>query len=76
MQKAKDLVREFQEDSENENIFEDANEALERALNEDLKPEINNLLFQYLPNDITIKDAEILANVIYRMIRFPEDFLK
>lgn len=75
MNKAKQLVREFQEDLESEDI-EAANEALEQALNEDLKPQINNLLFQYLPDNFTMKNAEILANVIYRMIRYPEDFLK
>lgn len=75
MTKAKELVQELQEVYEDENA-ENANEAMEKALNEDLKPEINNLLFQYLPDNVTIQNAEILANVIYRMIRFPEEFLK
>lgn len=75
MNKAKELVQELQEVYEGENS-EDLNEAFERALNEDLKPDINNLLFQYLPEDLTISNAEILANVIYRMIRFPQEFLK
>ena len=75
MTKAKELVQELQEVYEDENA-ENANEAMEKALNEDLKPEINNLLFQYLPKNIKIKNAEILATVIYRLIRFPAEFLK
>lgn len=72
MEKAKQLVREIQEVYEGEN---DVNEAFEKALDEDLKPAINNLLFQYLPDNVSIKNAEILANVIYRMVRFPKEFL-
>lgn len=75
MNNAKQLVQELQEIYEGENP-DDVNESFEKALNENLKPEINNLLFQYLPENIIIKNAEILANVIYRMIRFPEEFLK
>ena len=75
MDNAKQVVQELQEIYEGENP-DDVNEAMEKALNEDLKPEINNLLFQYLPKNIKIKNAEILATVIYRLIRFPEEFLK
>jgi len=40
-----------------------------------LKPEINNLLHQFLPDDITIKEVEILAMVINEMIWNPHKFL-
>ena len=75
MDNAKQVVQELQEIYEGENP-DDVNESFEKALNENLKPEINNLLFQYLPKNIKIKNAEILATVIYRLIRFPEEFLK
>jgi len=41
-----------------------------------LKPDINNLLFMYLPEETTIKDMETLAMVIHEIIRLPEKFLK
>lgn len=75
MNRAKQLVHELQEVYEDENP-EDVNEAIQKALDKNLKPDINNLLFQYLPDNIPMKDAEILATVIYRMVRFPEEFLK
>ena len=75
MDNAKQVVQELQEIYEGENP-DDVNESFEKALNENLKPEINNLLFQYLPKNIKIQNAEILATVIYRLIRFPEEFLK
>jgi hypothetical protein len=40
-----------------------------------LKPEINNLLHQFLPDDITLKEVEILAMVINEMIWNPRRFL-
>jgi hypothetical protein len=40
-----------------------------------LKPEINNLLHQFLPNYITLKEVEILAMVITEMIWNPDRFL-
>lgn len=75
MKKAKELVQELQEIYDDENP-EDVHEAMKKALDENLKPEINNLLFQYLPDNVSIKDAEILATIIYRMIRFPDEFFK
>jgi len=41
----------------------------------DLKPDINNLLHMYLPNDITVGEVEILAMVINEMIWNPRRFL-
>ncbi len=40
-----------------------------------LKPEINNLLHQFLPDDITLKEVEILAMVINEMVWNPRKFL-
>ena len=40
-----------------------------------LKPEINNLLHQFLPDDITLKEVEALGMVINEMIWNPRKFL-
>ena len=40
-----------------------------------LKPEINNLLHQFLPDDITLKEVEVLAMVINEMVWNPRRFL-
>jgi hypothetical protein len=58
-------------------------EKLEQPINEEshsqhmdrLKPEINNMLHTYLPDHLTVKQVEILANVINEMIWNPERFL-
>ena len=75
MEEAKQLIHELRDVHEGVSA-EDIKSAREQGLDEYLKPEINNLLLQYLPEDITIKNAEILATVIYQIVRFPEDFLK
>jgi hypothetical protein len=40
-----------------------------------LKPDINNLLYMYLPDDLTLKEVDILAMVINEMIWNPRRFL-
>ena len=40
-----------------------------------LKPEINNLLHEFLPDDITLKEVEVLAMVINEMVWNPRRFL-
>ncbi len=40
-----------------------------------LKPEINNLLHQFLPDDIMLKEVEVLAMVINEMVWNPRNFL-
>ena len=40
-----------------------------------LKPEINNLLHQFLPDDIMLKEVEVLAMVINEMVWNPHSFL-
>jgi hypothetical protein len=40
-----------------------------------LKPKINELLFEYLPNTITIKEMDALASLIYDMIVAPNYYL-
>lgn len=42
---------------------------------DELKPAINNLLHQFLPDDITLKEADIIAMVINDIIWKPKDFL-
>lgn len=76
MEQAKKMIHEIQDSFNNTDYLEESKDALQQSLDEDLKPDINNLLFQYLPDNITIRNAEILATVIYNIIRFPEDFLK
>lgn len=51
------------------------NDSIQDRSMDGLKPAINNLLHVYLPNDITIKDADILAMVINEMIWNPQQFL-
>lgn len=68
MEKAKQLAKEF------ERTEEDAErERFERMGN--LKPDINNLLFMYLPSNISLEQMETLAMVINEMIWHPEKFL-
>lgn len=45
------------------------------SIMDDLKPDINNLLFMYLPDDITINEAEAIALVINSLIWNPRAFL-
>lgn len=40
-----------------------------------LKPAINNLLHEFLPEDITLKEADILAMVINEIVWNPRRFL-
>jgi hypothetical protein len=40
-----------------------------------LKPEINNLLHSFLPDDLTLKEIDILAMIINEMIWNPRRFL-
>ncbi len=42
---------------------------------DELKPAINNLLHQFLPDDITLKEVDIIAMVINEIIWKPKDFL-
>ncbi len=42
---------------------------------ENLKTEVNSLLMTRLPESTSIRDADILATVIYEMIVVPENFL-
>lgn len=70
MEKAKLRTKELVEDYDERKGY-----THEETLNE-LKPEINNLLHTYLPDEITIKQAEILAMVMLEMIMNPKDFLE
>ncbi|MFA7287661.1 MAG: hypothetical protein WC055_02175 [Melioribacteraceae bacterium] len=47
---------------------------LERHMDR-LKPDINNLLHMYLPEEITVKESEILAMLINEIIWNPRRFL-
>lgn len=40
-----------------------------------LKPQINNLLHTYLPEDTTLKESDALAMVINDMIWNPQNYL-
>ena len=42
---------------------------------EGLKPEINNMLHTYLPDDLTIREVDVLAMVINEMVWNPKSFL-
>lgn len=68
MQKAKERVQEL--------LTEDSSELQKGEHMEFLKPRINGMLHEFLPDDTTIKEAEILAMVIHEMICNPDEFLK
>lgn len=72
MEKAKEFAREviedFDLDSENKRTFKEFAEIV--------KPEINNFLHVHLPNSTTIKDAEILSIVILDMLWSPHDYTR
>ena len=70
MKKAKESVQEKLND------YEQPTEREIQEYNEQLKPEINNMLHEHLPDNVTMKEAGILAEVIYEMIINPEKFLK
>jgi len=53
----------------------ESNEEREIRLNE-LKPEINNLLWEYLPEDTTMKEAEAIAFTIFMLITEHRNFIK
>ena len=62
--------------------MEKAKERVQELLNETpdasmdgLKPDINNLLHMYLPDDTTIKQGGIISMVIFEMITNPDYFL-
>jgi len=42
---------------------------------DELKPAINNLLHQFLPDDITLKEVEIIAMTFNQIIWQPKEFL-
>jgi len=68
MEKAREMIQLLQPEYEK---VEDATED-EYA---DLKIQVNNILHAYLPSDITVGQMEALAETIYHIIRFPENFL-
>ncbi len=69
MKEAKEAVQEKLRE------FEQPTEKEVKEFNEELKPEINNMLHCNLPDNVTIKEAGLLAEVIYEMIINPEYFL-
>jgi hypothetical protein len=76
MQKVKEMVRKFQEPIDDHETEERLRQEREKYIDDNLKPEINALLHQYLPQHITVGQMETLATVINLMILQPEEFLK
>lgn len=73
MNKAREKVQELlNEQTEDSELMEELR--IKHA--EKLKPDINMLLHQYLPDHITIAQAEILGVVIENMIANPEFYLE
>jgi len=69
MEKAKQRIKDFQ--AFHEENYENSEDDMAG-----LKPDINNLLHMYLPGNITIRETEIIAMVIYEMIRHPNEFVR
>ncbi|MFC4218998.1 hypothetical protein [Flagellimonas marina] len=70
MEKALERLKEIRSNYENRGEY-----SHEETLGE-LKPEINNMLHVYLPDDITIKEAEILSMLILEIIMNPHQFIR
>lgn len=70
MEQAKKKVKELMDE------YPGMNEFIKNQDREKLKPEINELLYQYLPHDITMKEMDIISNIIYDMINDPYDFVR
>jgi hypothetical protein len=51
------------------------NESVESIDYTDLKVNINNMLFMYLPDHLTIRQMEALSTTIYDIVSNPEDYL-
>lgn len=69
MEEVKKLAREVQESLSTKDLSQGSRE-------EYLKPAINNMLHMYLPDNITMKESEVLATVIYKMVCEPQEFIK
>jgi len=69
MEKVKELTQTFLEDSPEEP--ERKEEDMDR-----LKPAINNLCHMYLPDDLTLKEVDILAMVISDIIWDPYKYIR
>lgn len=65
MEKAKQSVQ------ENLNLEED-----DSKKHENIKVEINNLCFMYLPKETTLEQTEAIAFTIYDMLTNPQTYLK
>jgi len=70
MKRAKEKVQELLNDSKKGISEQDYRKHMQ-----ELKPKINNLLMEYLPNEISIRDADILGMVMLEIITNPNDFL-
>lgn len=63
--------------AENEKYFYENPTTEEQRIKhmDNLKPEINSLLHQFLPPDLTLKEVETIALVFNEIIWNPKDFL-
>ena len=68
MKEATDLTQELLSDSL------PTEKEVQEHLNK-LKPEINNLLHEYLPDNITLREAGVLGMVIWEILINPKRFL-
>lgn len=50
-------------------------ELIEHKLNQ-LKPDINNLLWEHLPKHVTMEQAEALSFVVFEMCTDPDQFFE
>lgn len=67
MEVAKQKVSEYLEEAES------FDETLDPAV---LKKEINNLFFTYGQDDLTLREIEAMAMVVYEMVYNPEQFVR
>ncbi len=73
MEKAKEQVQENLQHLENMDMIMPVDRA--RMLLDDLKPKINALMWENLPSDITMDEAEVLAMTIFDIIHDPRKYL-
>lgn len=70
MKKAKEQIQEYlADDPKKEQMPREV--LLDRA-----KPEINNMLHMYLPDDITLKEADAISMVIFEMLTNPYSYVR
>ena len=71
----KELVEKIMKEQIKEDCKEILSDNVPNSL-DGLKPELNSLLMCYLPEDVTIKEADALAMALVSVITNPYEFIR